>query len=95
MYECKECLNLNTPLCKCCNIIESPSGKLRKPTYYMDGKLETISFTPANEHIKLLSDKISQRLTEGTPIYLSWIIQYNQILTTEKNIKKTGELNVT
>lgn len=88
MYDCIECLNLNTPLCKCCNIIESPSGKLRKPTYYMDEKLETKSSTPANEHIKLLSAQISQRLTEGTPIYLSWIIQYNQILTNEKEYKK-------
>lgn len=79
-YECANCLNVNTPLCEFCNQVTSPSGKLSKPTRYQGangGKLES-------KELASLSHRIALRLATGNPVHLSWIIRYNQLVSSDK-----------
>ena len=79
-YDCAACINSSSPLCKYCNQIKSPSGKLSKPTYYQGangGRLES-------KELASLSHRIALRLATGNPVHLSWIIRYNQLVSSDK-----------
>lgn len=41
-FDCRKCANVGTEACVKCNAIESPSGKVRKPSKFIECDTKTI-----------------------------------------------------
>jgi hypothetical protein len=76
-YECSDCININTPLCQICNCVNSPSGKVSKPTYYQD---KNGGSNLNSQELVALAGKIILRVAAGAPINLTWVMRYNKLL---------------
>lgn len=79
-YDCATCLNTSTPLCEHCSQVTSPSGKKSKPTYYASAA----GGSRESAELATLSHRIALRLATGNPVQLSWILRYNQLITSNK-----------
>ena len=74
-YKCIECANMRTPLCDLCNFTEHPLGEQGKPTYYINANIGVQN----NRNAWDMAILIASRLNAGKPIYLNWVMHYNQI----------------
>ena len=87
-YDCATCVNRNSPLCELCTQILSPSGKERKPKYYI-GQVEVEPIDPElkfDSEVERRAFLIAKHLISGLPIPIRIVLEYNKL--SEKNIKK-------
>ncbi len=75
-YSCLKCLNIHTPLCELCTQIVSPGEKASKPKFYVNG----VSASKKISNCCSLSAKITAKLTNGCPIPLALVIEYNRLI---------------
>ena len=71
MYNCKECANAGTLICKKCTSITKPSGDVTRPT-------EFIHVVPLSEKEKTESN-IRAYLERSKPIPLKLVMKYNEL----------------
>jgi hypothetical protein len=89
-YECETCANINSPLCDLCTRINSPSGKERKPKYYIEFSKVTSPITQIrfplvkNKEFKRQAITIARYLCNGKPIPTSVVMKYNELAAKEK-----------
>ena len=83
-YDCKTCVNRNSPLCELCTQITSPSGKERKPKYYI-GLVEVAPVVPElkvplglNSELEKRAIDIARYLGAGLPIPTRVVLEYNR-----------------
>ena len=85
-YDCKTCVNRGSPLCELCTHIASPSGKERKPTYYIaqssilraGGRSRFQEHPTENNEIESLAKFITSFLCQRVPIPISVVMEYNR-----------------
>lgn len=84
-YDCSTCVNRNSPLCELCTQITSPSGKERRPKYYMR-IMELEPFAPElkvplglNTELEKRAITIARYLGAGLPIPIRVVLEYNKI----------------
>lgn len=91
-YDCKTCVNRNSPLCELCTRITSPSGKERRPKYYV-GLVEVITAVSelkaphgVNTELERRAITIAKYLGAGFPIPTRVLLEYNKLVAqkTEK-----------
>lgn len=86
-YDCKSCVNRNSPLCELCTQITKPSGKKTKPRYYIAqkeimpvGRIDKLScerFTSDKETDRLAGYLINYLLVRA-PLPTSVVLEYNR-----------------
>ena len=84
-YDCRTCVNRHSPLCELCTQITSPSGKERKPKYYIGqsditvfggrGKVQRIT---ADEETERLAKYLLDHLLARAPLPTSVVLEYNR-----------------
>lgn len=85
-YDCRACTNRYTPVCAECNSIESPGGKISRPTMYTE-RAEGVAC--AGDAINDLKGCIMSALTRGASVPTATVMVYNKLLEKEK--RKEGE----
>lgn len=75
MYNCKECANKGTFLCRECSTITKPSGKETTPTHF-------VKLTPIGKIDKLVIN-ITAHVERKKPIPLGMVIEYNELTSEE------------
>ena len=90
-YECETCANINSPLCELCTRISSPSGKERKPKYYIE-RQEVAPSVPElriayglDRKLEGIAITIARYLRNGVPIPISVVMKYNELVAKEKD----------
>lgn len=78
-FNCKKCLNKKTMLCEHCSFIESPGGKISKPTQF----LEDTGANDKAERAVVLTTLIGYRIKLGKPVPLAWVTEYNALAISE------------
>ena len=84
-YDCKTCVNRNSPLCELCTQITSPSGKEHKPKYYI-GQSDITVFGRRGSYQRITADKETERLAKylldhllaRAPLPTSIVLKYNR-----------------
>ncbi len=85
-YDCRTCINRNSPLCELCTQITSPSGKERKPKYYIAqsdivgvGGRSRYHETPTSDpETETLTQYLMALLCKRVPIPTSIVLEYNR-----------------
>ena len=79
-YDCMTCVNKRSPLCELCTRITSPSGKVRKPKYYV----ELVEIEPI-KNIRLadatqseIAEELIRMLYRGAPLPTAMVCEYNR-----------------
>lgn len=73
-YRCTNCVNLASPLCDYCTVLEMPSGKEQKPKYYI-GSAELGYAVEGN-----IPTLIKISVENGVSIPLIAVYRYNEEL---------------
>lgn len=76
-YSCTICANAGTPICENCQTIESPSGKIRRPTRFVDSE----SPNKRSKRAVMLANIIQSSLASGSCVPLRYVMEYNRIVT--------------
>lgn len=85
-YDCKTCVNRNSPLCELCTQITSPSGKEHKPKYYIGQSDITVFGGRGGSYQRITADKETERLAKylldhllaRAPLPTSVVLEYNR-----------------
>ena len=79
-YDCLNCVNKRSPLCKLCTTIKTPSGKLRKPTWYVElVEFDPINDMPISRATKLeIAEELLRMLYRGMPLPTALVCEYNK-----------------
>ena len=69
-YSCLNCVNNNSPLCEHCSTIEAPSGKQKKPRYFIQHSCVIVS--------EGIGSDIVKRILRCQSIPLELVMRYNE-----------------
>ncbi len=88
-YECKQCINRSTPICCECMYVNSPSGIVKKPTYYVS-QASNVNFErhrrPAEgERLNVLRKLLIEGLMRREPILVAQVLEYNECASKENS----------
>lgn len=72
-YNCRECINFDTILCKHCFFVSSPGGYEAAPTHYVERK------SSQNAKQSKEAEQLRLALDAGEPLPLSVVMRYNEI----------------
>lgn len=77
-YKCEDCANQATPICENCTRIESPSGRERKPKFYVALSKEAPADFFDRTAPFYLMQKMFAYIHELKPIPVALILEYNK-----------------
>lgn len=85
-YDCKTCVNRASPLCELCTQITSPSGKERKPKYYIaqsevlsvGGRIRFKERPTDDPETEKFAKYLISMLCKRVPIPTSVVLEYNR-----------------
>ncbi len=82
-YSCKLCRNYGkTNYCEVCHCVESPSGKITKPTLWeMRDKITPEELADRAVWAQCLAGTIEDKLHRGETVPIEWIEKYNEIMS--------------
>lgn len=91
-YDCQECANAATPICKLCRYIQRPGGEITKPTMFVrilpaelvedmtEEEKQEAGITDADD----LAVRILACLTSDVGIPLRYVMLYNTLVEDEE-----------
>ncbi len=73
-YNCKECINFRTAICKYCYQISSPGGYESPPTYYVEHR-SSLEARQSKE-----AEQLRLALEVGEPLPFAVVMRYNEMI---------------
>lgn len=106
-FDCKDCFNQGSPLCKICTFRQLPSGKTSRPLYFRTfedsiikidmsrAKIPPLGLKPKYVHDEEraldIAKAIARYLRSGMPLPLEWVEEYNTLRTQDKEKQESSK----